>query len=134
YFEGVEFLPNHFQFRFDGVPLPGYGWVFPVSQTSANIGAGFIPSARGAPLSAQAGFKTFVESSAMRRLLQNARQQSSLKSYPIRTDFASAPTFAERTLLIGEAAGLVNPLTGDGIDYALETGRIAAEHLINLFA
>lgn len=134
YFEGVEFLPNHFQFRFDGVPLPGYGWVFPLSESSANIGAGFIPGARGAPLSAQAGFKTFVDSPAMRHLLKNAWQRDSVKSYPIRTDFATAPTFGERMLLIGEAAGLVNPLTGDGIDYALETGRIAAEHLINLFA
>ncbi len=134
YFEDIQLLPEQFQFRFDGVPLPGYGWVFPVSKSSANIGAGFIPGARGAPLSAQSGFKAFVESPAMRRLLQNARQRSLLKSYPIRTDFATAPTFAERTLLIGEAAGLVNPLTGDGIDYALETGRIAAEHLINLFA
>ncbi|MBZ0285933.1 MAG: geranylgeranyl reductase family protein [Anaerolineae bacterium] len=134
YFEDIQLLLEQFQFRFDGVPLPGYDWVFPVSKSSANIGAGFIPGARGAPLSAQSGFKAFVESPAMRRLLQNARQHSLLKSYPIRTDFATAPTFAERTLLIGEAAGLVNPLTGDGIDYALETGRIAAEHLINLFA
>src|SRR5438309_48203 len=46
---------------------------------------------------------------------------------------ASTPTIAERTLLVGEAAGLVNPLTGEGIDYALESGAIAAEHLLNTF-
>ena len=31
---------------------------------------------------------------------------------------------------MGEAAGLVNPLTGEGIDYALESGWIAAEHVV----
>jgi flavin-dependent dehydrogenase len=33
-------------------------------------------------------------------------------------------------MLIGDAAGCINPLNGEGIDYALETGRLAAEHLI----
>jgi flavin-dependent dehydrogenase len=33
-------------------------------------------------------------------------------------------------VLIGDAAGCINPLNGEGIDYALETGRLAAEHLI----
>src|SRR5206468_165954 len=33
----------------------------------------------------------------------------------------------------GEAAGLVNPLTGDGIDYALESGKIAADQLSEMF-
>ena len=36
-------------------------------------------------------------------------------------------------MLVGEAAGLVNPLTGEGIDYALESGRMAAESLIEMF-
>jgi flavin-dependent dehydrogenase len=44
-----------------------------------------------------------------------------------------APTTAQRTLLVGEAAGLVNPLTGEGIDYALESGLLAARHLVQLF-
>jgi flavin-dependent dehydrogenase len=37
-------------------------------------------------------------------------------------------------MLVGEAAGLVNPLTGEGIDYALESGKLAAEHLVGMFA
>src|SRR5262249_56092266 len=53
------------------------------------------------------------------------RQTSEMRGYPIRVDFLRARTFAPRTLLVGEAAGLVNPLTGEGIDYALESGQIA---------
>jgi len=53
-----------------------------------------------------------------------------VKGYPIRVDFLRSPTQAKNTLLVGEAAGLVNPLTGEGIDYALESGRIAAEHVV----
>jgi menaquinone-9 beta-reductase len=135
YFEGIPDLPNQFQFRFDGVPLPGYGWIFPLSQSSANVGAGFLPAARhgNAHLSAQSGYDRFTGHPALKNLLRDAHQNAPLKSFPIRTDFATAPTFTNRILLAGEAAGLVNPLTGDGIDYALESGKIAAEHLIAMF-
>lgn len=133
YYEGIEFLPSYFQFRFDGVVLPGYGWVFPLSTTSANIGAGFIRTGkREHNQSAQTAFQSFVESPALKHMLRNAKQIGTVKSFPIRTDFASAPLFAERTLLVGESAGLVNPLTGDGIDFALESGKIAAEHIATM--
>jgi menaquinone-9 beta-reductase len=57
-----------------------------------------------------------------------------VQGYPLRVDFATATTVAERVLIVGEAAGLVNPLTGEGIDYALESGRLAGEHLADLLA
>ncbi len=134
YFEGIEQLDTCFQFRFDGVILPGYGWVFPLSPTSANIGAGFVRvSKKHAAISVKASFEKFVGSPMLKQMLTNAQQQSPLKSFPIRVDFAQSPTYSQRILLAGEAAGLVNPLTGDGIDYALESGKIAAEHLIEMF-
>src|SRR5205085_10732077 len=43
YFDAVAHLaPHQIQFRFDGVPLPGYGWIFPTSSSSANIGLGIF--------------------------------------------------------------------------------------------
>ena len=51
-------------------------------------------------------------------MLEGARQAGPLTGYPIRVDFLHAPTFGERTLLVGESAGLVNPLTGEGIEQA----------------
>jgi geranylgeranyl reductase family protein len=133
YFEGIESLPPYFQFRFDGVVFPGYGWIFPLSASSANIGTGFIRMGKHEHhQSAQTAFNNFIQSPTLKVMLGNARQIGALRSFPIRTDFANAPTFAERVLLVGEAAGLVNPLTGDGIDFALESGKIAAEHLVNM--
>ncbi len=55
-----------------------------------------------------------------------------MKGYPLRVDFTTAPTLSERVLLVGEAAGLVNPLSGEGVDYALESARVAADHLIGM--
>lgn len=128
YFENVEGLRDRFSMSFQNVPLPGYGWVFPVSEESANIGIGF--STHEGQFSVQTALRSFFP---MIQQLRHARQIEPIRSYPIRTDFAGAPTFGEHMLLVGEAAGLVNPLTGDGIDYALESGKIAAETLAAAF-
>ena len=61
-------------------------------------------------------------------LLREAHRTGPIKGYPLRVDFPDAPVSARGVLLVGEAAGLVNPLTGEGIDYALESAQIAAEH------
>ncbi len=134
YFEGMTGLEERLHLRFDGVPLPGYGWIFPLPDGLANVGAGFLPRAGRTPATPAAAFETFIQIPPVQQLLSRAVRVGPVKGYPLRADFATAPTFAERILLAGEAAGLVNPLTGEGIDYALESGKLAAEHLVEMLA
>ena len=130
YFDEVRApLEDLFQLRFDHVPLPGYGWLFPVGSGIANIGVGFLPRAGGPSRPATDAFQRFVQGRPLARLLAGARRVGPVRGFPIRVDFLTAPTFGPSTLLVGEAAGLVNPLTGEGIDYALESAQIAADHL-----
>jgi menaquinone-9 beta-reductase len=135
YFTDIADLRPSLRFHFNGVPLPGYGWIFPTGPASANIGIGTLRAARngrgrsGTP----ADFAGFIAHPQVRTLLAGARQVGPVRSYPLRTDFAEAPTVGARVLAVGEAAGLVNPVTGEGIDYALESGRLAAEHLAAMF-
>jgi flavin-dependent dehydrogenase len=50
YFDNLQAeVASTFSLRFDGVPMPGYGWVFPVGKHSANIGVGFFPRGGGRP-------------------------------------------------------------------------------------
>jgi flavin-dependent dehydrogenase len=119
---------DRFELRFDHVPVPGYGWVFPLADGRLNAGVGYLPR-RWHRTTARAAFDTFVHTR-----LPTASQEGPVRGYPIRVDFLQSPTYAERTLLVGEAAGLVNPLTGEGIDYALESGEIAAEHIASMLS
>ena len=137
YFEGMRDVSDEVQCHFDGVPLPGYGWMFPLSDSSANIGAGFFRSgltARWMPATAREAFDTFIQTPLLNNALSGAQRAGPIKGYPLRVDFASAPTFSDRVMLVGEAAGLVNPVTGEGIDYALESAKMAAEQLLSMFA
>ena len=137
YYDGVTSTIDAFQCRFDNIPLPGYGWIFPVSATSINVGIGLFRiglASRWMPKTAHSAFDAFIQSPPLQRLLDGGRQTGPLKGFPIRVDFARSPTFGERTMIVGEAAGLVNPITGEGIDYGMESGKMAAEHLAHMFA
>jgi flavin-dependent dehydrogenase len=75
----------------------------------------------------------FLSNRGLQPRFEAARRVGPVKGFPIRTDFQRSPVIGDRLLLVGEAAGLVNPFTGEGIDYALESARIAAQNLMTCF-
>ncbi len=137
YFDGVEGLTDRVVLFFDGVDLPGYGWIFPTSPTSANIGCGVFAQgeveAGRAPRAipqTQRLERLIATHPLLVRMLANARRASPIRAYPLRTDFHRDFAGSGRLVVVGEAAGLVNPISGEGIDYALES----AEFLASAFA
>jgi len=132
YFDGVQGLSDRVVLFFDGVDLPGYGWIFPTSPTSANIGCGVFAQgeaddgrARAMP-QAQRLETLLATHPLLIRMLAGARRSGPVRAYPLRTDFHRDFAGRGRLLVIGEAAGLVNPITGEGIDYALESAEFLA--------
>lgn len=130
YFSGAEGLEPLFQLIFDRELIPGYGWIFPMHGGMANIGAGVFQEGRFArqAVSPKSLFDLFIERSSIAgRYLTGYRMEGKVESYPLRADFLTAQTFRNGLLLVGEAAGLVNPVNGEGVDYALESGLLAAQ-------
>jgi len=126
YADVLSSQPHRIQFRFDGVPLPGYGWIFPTSSSSANVGVVVFNAVRE---SIYELLDRFLAHPAIADLIGSGRVQPPTKAYPVRLDFHRSPLRRGRLLLVGEAAGLVNPFTAEGIDYALESGVVAGECL-----
>ncbi|MBI4314810.1 MAG: geranylgeranyl reductase family protein [Chloroflexi bacterium] len=125
YFEDLPRFIDRLEFYFDRVPLPGYAWVFPTSPTTANIGIGYLGKQRHSPRSLLEEF--YKTHPRVRDLIRSATPVGPIKGYPLRIDFPESIPMVEGALAVGEAVGLVNPFTGEGIDYALESGQIAAE-------
>jgi len=128
YYEGIEGLGDCAEFHFDSIPLPGYGWVFPTSATTANIGAAaFLRTGqRSSYTSPRQVFDEFVASPQMQALLKHACRVTPVKGYPLRFHFTQTQLARPGLAILGEAAGLVDPFVGEGVDYALESAETAA--------
>lgn len=131
YYEGLAQVSDYVEFHLESVPLPGYGWVFPISSTAANVGAGYFVKPKQAALrnSPKQVLDDFLANPLMRDRVAPAQVVGAIKGYPLRFDFPTTRVAYPGLLVVGEAAGLVNPLTGEGIDYALESAEVAAEVL-----
>jgi flavin-dependent dehydrogenase len=125
YFENVHDLDDRATLFFDRVDLPGYGWIFPMTGGRANIGCGVFDP-HGPPQGPR--LRELLRSHPLLvRCLANARQSGPIQVYPLRTDFNAANITKGMLWCVGEAAGLVNPVTGEGIDYALESAEFLAQ-------
>jgi menaquinone-9 beta-reductase len=112
----------------NGKSLPGYGWIFPLGDGTVNIGVGL--------LSTFGDFKSVNTTHLLQEFVANAPEYWQLKpgeptSKPTAGKLPmggsvgpkSGPTY----LVVGDAAGAINPFNGEGIGYAYETGRIAGD-------
>lgn len=130
YMEGAERLDGALSFFLDRLMLPGYGWAFPASREGGliNVGAGMaIYALRRRGLKVRQVMDWFMgpESSAA-RFLSGARPVGKPAPFPLLIDFPRGRRRQEAILLVGDAGNLIDPLSGEGIGYALESGISAA--------
>ncbi|MGZ4153814.1 MAG: geranylgeranyl reductase family protein [Actinomycetota bacterium] len=108
--------------------LPGYGWVFPLGDGTVNVGAGLLNTFKNfKDVSAQRLFDAFVRMLPPTFGIDEGSADGRLLSGPLPMGFNRTPSAVPGLLLVGDAAGLVNPFNGEGIAYAMESGELAAE-------
>jgi geranylgeranyl reductase family protein len=108
--------------------LPGYAWVFPLPDGGANVGFGVLRSDGRSGKELKQLWPELLERKSLREVLgPNARPAEPVRAWPIPTRYDGARLAHGRVLFVGDAAGVVDPMTGEGIAQALETGMLAAE-------
>ena len=134
YFEGVEGPQDRADLYFTSNSFPGYCWLFPTGEGKANVGVGMAsgmipdtkPDLKGLLL------KLIASDRILKQRLENAQLTSQIRGWPLTTYDHRLPICDARIILVGDAAGLINPLNGEGIQYALLSGRWAAESVAPL--
>ena len=122
-------LTSHLELRSpDGAVLPGYGWIFPLGNGEVNIGVGALStSKRPADLALRPLIAYYTD--LRRDEWGFTGPPRAVSSALLPMGGAVSGVAGPNWMLIGDAAACVNPLNGEGIDYGLETGRLAAEML-----
>jgi len=112
----------------EGTPVPGYGWMFPAGDGTVNIGVG--------ALSTMKGFKKLNLNTLLDSYRDLVRDEWEVGDYIAKPRAWRLPMSAMRRhgpgwVAVGDAAGLINPMNGEGIDYGLESGMLAANLFID---
>ncbi|MFN8213188.1 MAG: geranylgeranyl reductase family protein [Candidatus Nanopelagicales bacterium] len=122
-------ITSHLELRDgDGKILSGYGWVFPLGNGEVNLGVGTLATDRR-PADVNLRNLTAVYADQVRDEWELGDEIRAAKSALLPMGGAVSGVAGPNWMLVGDAAGCVNPLNGEGIDYGLETGRLAAEML-----
>ncbi len=115
--------------------LPGYGWIFGMGDGTVNVGLGIL-STSGAFKSTdyRALMRSWVAGLPADWEFTEDTATGKIGGAALPMGFNRTPHYRDGLLLVGDAGGMVNPFNGEGIGFAMETAKIAAECVVQALA
>jgi len=107
--------------------MPGYGWIFGMGDGTANVGFGLLDTRRADGGDHREVLRRWLDTFPAEDRLGEEHAVTPLRGAGLPMALHRQPAYTRGLLLTGDAAGTVNPFNGEGISYAMETGRMAAE-------
>ncbi len=117
--QGIDFNPDAIYLQFSNAIAPGgYAWIFPKAVGVANVGLGLVAlktNGRNA--------REYLDAWIARRFPNGARTGYTVGGVIVHTTIKK--TYADGVMIAGDAAHMINPLSGGGITNAMKAGRLA---------
>lgn len=137
YFKNVRnFHPHGFiELHFLKDYIPGYFWAFPLPNGEANVGLGLRTdyiSRRKLNLKKEL-LQIIKNEPVLKERFENAELMGDIAGYPLPLGSKKYRISGDNFMLVGDAAHLIDPLTGEGIGNAIYSGWIAAEQVKTCF-
>jgi digeranylgeranylglycerophospholipid reductase len=128
YITDIEVLPNEVEFYLYRGILPGYAWIFPIGESTANLGLGMrLDRFRDSDKSLEDLVDIFLEMPAIKERLNRGGELNDTAVWQLNFGSQDMQRAYDGALLIGDAAGLINPLTGGGIHNGFISSLRAAD-------
>lgn len=129
YIEDLEEIPHEVEFYLYKDILPGYAWIFPIGNHRANIGLGMrLDQFRKHKLNLEKMLHDFLQMPAIKPRLKQGGKLRDVATWQL--NFGSQARMQhvfDGALLVGDAAGFINPITGGGIHNSIISAELAAE-------
>ncbi|MEM7340685.1 MAG: geranylgeranyl reductase family protein [Actinomycetota bacterium] len=110
--------------------LPGYVWSFPLGDGTANVGFGIQRGGRHNTQDMKDLWPEILTRPHIAEFLgPDAQPEAAHRAWPIPARLGRSPLTSGRVLFVGDAAAATDPMTGEGIGQALDTGRAAVAAL-----
>lgn len=128
YYKNVKGLTDQIELHFVDEVIPGYFWIFPAGNGMANVGVGMLHKfIRKNNISLKKLLSRVIESPAFKNRFKEAEALEEPQGWNLPVGSAHRKNYGDGFLLLGDAAGLIDPFSGEGIGNALYSGKIAAE-------
>jgi geranylgeranyl reductase family protein len=115
--------------------LPGYGWIFGLGNGTSNVGLGILNTSKAFQ---QVDYKDvlgrWLDQTPEEWGFRDQNRVGKIGSAALPMAFNRKPHYTRGVLLVGDSGGMVNPFNGEGIDYAMESGHIAAATVVQALA
>jgi geranylgeranyl reductase family protein len=121
----------------DGKPnqsdlLPGYGWIFGMGDGTVNVGLGALNTSQAFQKTDYRALLTrWLDTTPEEWGLREPNATSPIRGAALPMGFNRTPHYTRGMLLVGDSGGSVNPFNGEGIPYAMESGKYAAEAVVD---
>jgi len=117
--QGIDFNPNAIYLQFSNAIAPGgYAWIFPKAIGVANVGLGLVALKTDGRNARQ-----YLDAWVARRFPNGARTGYTVGGVIVHTTIKK--TYGDGVMVAGDAAHMINPLSGGGINNAMKAGRLA---------
>ncbi|GAA4859316.1 geranylgeranyl reductase family protein [Saccharopolyspora cebuensis] len=115
--------------------LPGYGWLFGMGDGTVNAGLGILSTSKAyGKTDYRALLRSWLDGTPEEWGYREENAVGKIGGAALPMGFNRVPHYRDGLLLVGDAGGMVNPFNGEGIAYAMESARLAAECVVHALA
>jgi len=135
-----DYLESHLELWDKSTPdepklMPGYGWIFGMGDGTVNVGLGVLSTSKAyGKTDYRKLLKSWLDGTPEEWGLREHNAGGKVGGAALPMGFNRVPHYRSGLLLVGDAGGMVNPFNGEGIAYAMESARLAAECAVHAFA
>jgi len=129
YYKNVKDLTPNIELHFVDSILPGYFWIFPLENGTANVGIGMVTSdmKKNKVNLRQVTLDTIASHPMFQKRFEGAEAMGPIQGWTLPFGSHHRKTYGNGFLLVGDAASLIDPFTGEGIGNAMTSGYIASQ-------
>jgi geranylgeranyl reductase family protein len=135
-----DFLESHLELWDKSDPaepklLPGYGWIFGMGDGTVNVGLGILSTSKAyGKTDYRQLLRSWLDGTPEEWGFREHNATGKVGGAALPMGFNRMPHYRDGLLLVGDAGGMVNPFNGEGIAYAMESARLAAECVVHAMA
>lgn len=127
YYENISECTPNIEIHFVDSLLPGYFWIFPLENNTANVGVGMLTSdIKKHDIKLQEEmFRVIKEDPLFKERFKNAKPISDVKGWRLPLGSYRRKAHGNGWILLGDAASLIDPFSGEGVGNAMTSAKVA---------